>query len=180
MPKRLRRDKGRITMKKIVILILALLVFLVGCQGPFNIEDPDPIPIVKVYTLEVYYTWPERIKGPYPCAYLTIRGGDNTFTRIAGGSMIWIDDQHFKVVFYGVAPNSYCLDAVDPVRWDGMDSGSDRVGEIFDVKVAETVVTTRLNDVRINDLPTNPSPSPKSKMAYFDLANDGSVISEGK
>jgi hypothetical protein len=164
-------------MKKIVILVLALLVFLAGCQGPFNIEDPGPIPIVKVYTLELYYTWTARVVGPYPDAYLTIRGGDNTFTRVAVGNMVYIDDQHFKIVFNGVGPNLYCLDATDGARRTIGDMGTMKVGEIFDIKVFETSVTTRLNDIRENTLPTNPYPGPSAKMACFQLTNDGQIIS---
>jgi len=172
--------KRRDFLETILEVVVGGLSFvqLTGCKDTPTIPKPEP---VKTYDLELYYTRPEALTwdkvGGIVDSYLVIRGTDG----ISGGIMERIDDYHFKYVFYAVGPNQYCVEGVDNGRDDGVDHGSGVVGEIFDIKVVQTGITTRLNDIEQNNLPNNPyANSPKAKMACFDLKADGTVLSEGK
>lgn len=163
---------------KNVLMIFAIVVMTViftNCHG--SITGPDnPPPPEKTYTLQIQY-----IRTYANPDTILLTPGLLLFDLSANRSVIPMyrtDDYHFNGELGGVKVRAdYYFCCSDGGRYDGSDSSSTMVGDIFKVTIKETGITYELKDIQPYTLSTNPYPGPKAKAAFFQLTSDGTIIS---
>ena len=169
--------------KKSMYFFPAMIVFFVillgnycGTSSPTTPNPPPPPPPVKTYTLQIQYTRtylnPDFI---YSFPYLLMfdsSGRDTSWTPAR------IDSYHFSGEIPGVKAGNYYFHCYDPGRYDGLETSSSMVGDIFFITIKETGIIKELKDIRPYTLPTNLYPGPAAKAAFFRLTSDGQIISD--
>ena len=91
---------------------------------------------------------------------------------------ITTDDYHLYGELWATPWQDYYFHCYDMSRYDGSDLSSSMVGDIFIITVKETGFVKELKDIRPYTLPTNARQGPKARAAFFQLTQDGRIISE--
>ena len=173
-------------MKRNIILIICLFIFLsvfvlfFSCKDtPFSPSPTPPPQPEKYYTLQIQYirTYINPDVGATRTVHIYLM--NLAMTGDIGATLrITTDDYHLYGELGAPPRSDYYFDLYDMSRYDGSDLSSSMVGDIFIVTVKETGFVKELKDIRPYTLPTNTRQGPKARAAFFQLTQDGRIISE--
>ncbi len=162
----------------VIFLSVSVLFFACGGNTPTS-PSPPPQP-EKYYTLQIQYirTYINPDVGAARTVHLFLFKLGNPAESPDATLRITTDDYHLYGELWAKPHTDYYFHCQDISRYDGFDSSSAMVGDIFIITVKETGFTKELKDIRPYTLPTNLKPGPKAKAAFFQLTEDGRIISD--
>jgi len=170
----------KISLIGFLCLFFSVFALFFSCKDtPFSPSPTPPPQPEKYYTLQIQYI--RTYINPDVGATRTVRIYLMTLARtgdIGATLQITTDDYHLYGESWATPRQDYYFHCYDMSRYDGSDRSSVMVGDIFIITVKETGFVKELKDIRPYTLPTNAIQGPKARAAFFQLTQDGRIISE--
>jgi len=177
----------------LLVMIVLMAFFAAGCgrlgETPTGPTDPTKPPFEeKRFTVKVEYIRVD-VKRPDLMgrgAFVTIYD-DNQGKWIVCEFLTRKDDYHFEKTYSGILETEsynscYFVYTKDEARWDGIDSSTAIVGDIFIFTTlredGSVISSLKLTNILQNNLPSNPYQGPNARMAKVCIHRDGTLTNE--